>query len=99
MVEPKPFIIIDGVHALNDTLLPLVDYGIYIDATEETQFKLRLRRELREFGYSEDKVKERWEKYWPDYLKYIDTQKQYADMVLQVDTNYKLEVKRWSGNK
>lgn len=91
-VLPKPIIIIDGVHALHDMLLPLVNFGIFLDAPEEVQYQLRLRRERKEFKYDEKKVKKRWKKYYPDYLNHIATQKKYADIVLRVGHDYNLEL-------
>lgn len=90
-IELKQFLIIEGVHALNEKLLPYIDLKIFMEATEEVQFKLRLKREKEEFGYDEEKVKERWKKYWPDYLKHVKPQKSNADIVLEVFEDYSLK--------
>jgi uridine kinase len=91
-VEPKKVILIEGGLALRDEFLPFGNVNVFLDSSEEVQFLLRLKRESVEFGYTEEQVKKRFEKYYPDYLKYILPTRENAGIILRTDENYNVTI-------
>lgn len=87
-IVPREIIIIEGGLALREEIHDLADVHVFLDSDKETQYLLRLRRERREFNYSPQQVRDRFEKYHCDYLKFIRPQLQYADIVFRVDKGY-----------
>jgi len=90
LIEPKNTIVVEGGLALCDLLYGLEDVHIFLESGRETQYRLRLRREQREFGYSPIQIAERFEKYYRDYRTFIHPQMRVADIVVRVDRDYRL---------
>jgi len=63
-VEPRRFIIVEGILALHyEGLLPLFDLAIYVDAPHDVCLTRRIYRDTRERGRTEASVREQFETY------------------------------------
>lgn len=93
-IEAKRVILIEGGLALRRELRDLADISVFLDCDQQTQFELRLRREAKEFGYDEKRVRKRFANYYPDYQIFILPAKETADVVLTVDDNYSFSLVR-----
>lgn len=90
LIEPKEVIFLEGGLALREELYNLADFHIFLYSEKDTQLSLRLRREQREFGYTVTQITDRFKRYYSDYLKYVHPQIKMADIILMIDTNYKI---------
>lgn len=88
IVEPARIIIIEGACAFFDKLRNFSDIKIFVEASKDVQFKNRQEREIFEMGRTLEQIIAKFEKLYPDYLKYIKPTKSLADVVLRVDTQY-----------
>jgi uridine kinase len=58
MVEPAPFLIVEGILALHYAeLWPLYDFSIYVDAPNEICLNRRIYRDMRERGRTEENIR------------------------------------------
>ena len=88
------FIIIEGLHVLS---LPIMrkqcDVKIFLDFEEKLRKKLKIERDVKKRGYKTDDVVKVIERRKVDEAKYIETQKQFADIVIKISStpNYFIE--------
>ncbi|GGB70125.1 MULTISPECIES: uridine kinase [Henriciella] len=60
-IEPRPVIILEGIHALSvPELLPMIDLSIYVDTPDDLRLARRLRRDVIERGRSVQNVLEHY---------------------------------------
>jgi uridine kinase len=58
MVEPAPFVLVEGILALHyEELCPLYDFSIYVDAPNQICLNRRIYRDMRERGRTEESVR------------------------------------------
>ena len=63
-VEPKDFLIVEGILALHYAdLQPLYDLTVYVDAPHDVCLMRRIHRDVRERGRTEESVREQFETY------------------------------------
>ena len=90
------FIIIEGLHVLS---LPMMreqcDVKIFLDFEEKLRQKLKISRDIKKRGYKEKEVVKAIERRKIDETKYIQTQKQFADIIIKISStpNYWIENK------
>ncbi|WP_373480847.1 phosphoribulokinase [Geminocystis sp.] len=84
-IEPNKVIVIEGLHPLYDARVrELVDFSVYLDISEEVKINWKIQRDMAERGHSYDDVVASIMSRKPDFTAYIEPQKQYADIVIQV---------------
>ena len=62
----------------------LCDFKIYLDISDEVKYAWKMQRDMAERGHSAESIKASIEARKPDFKAYIDPQKQYADVVIEV---------------
>jgi uridine kinase len=63
-VEPRAFVIVEGILALHYAdLKPLYDLTVYVDAPHDVCLTRRIHRDMRERGRTEESVREQFETY------------------------------------
>ena len=83
-ISPVQNIIYEGLHTLyDDQFRNLCDIGIYVDTDEELKIAWKLKRDLKERGYTKKQVYEAIKKRTDDEKKYILPQKKHADIVIK----------------
>lgn len=91
LINPTNNLIVCGLHSLyGDQTISgntLYDLTIYMDTDENLKKKWKINRDVAERGYSIDKVLENIKKRELDFNKYIDPQKENADLVIRFFTN------------
>lgn len=76
---------IEGLHPLYDERVrELVDFSIYLDISDEVKFAWKIQRDMEERGHSLESIKASIEARKPDFKSYVDPQKEFADIVIQV---------------
>jgi len=90
------FIIIEGLHVFS---LPMLrnqcDVKIFLDFEETLRTKMKISRDTEKRGYTEIEVLNNLKRRKKDSLKYIDIQKEFADIIIKIIStpNY------WTANK
>ncbi len=83
--EPRKIVIVEGLHTLYDELRDLLDLKIYVDPSKRIKWRWKIKRDVGERGYDEEKVIKEIQRREPLYKRYIDFQKIYADIVIKID--------------
>ncbi len=82
--KPTPIIIVEGLHTLYDGLRDYIDFKIFVDPARYVKRRWKIKRDVGERGYSKQKVIEEIIQREPDYKRFIDFQKIYADVVIKI---------------
>jgi len=84
-VNPTPIVIFEGLHPFYDERVrDLLDFSIYLDISDDVKFAWKIQRDMAERGHSLESIKASIEARKPDFDAYIDPQKTFADIVIQV---------------
>jgi len=84
-ILPNKVIVIEGLHPLYDPRVrELVDFGVYLDISDEVKINWKIQRDMAERGHTYDDVMAAINSRRPDFSAYIEPQKAYADVVIQV---------------
>lgn len=84
-VEPNHIVVIEGLHPLYDQRVrDLIDFSVYLDISDEVKIAWKIQRDMAERGHSYEDVLAQINSRKPDFDAYIDPQKEFADVVIQV---------------
>ncbi|NCJ07271.1 phosphoribulokinase [Synechococcales cyanobacterium C] len=84
-VDPNHVIVIEGLHPLHDERVrELLDFSVYLDISDEVKIAWKIQRDMAERGHTYDDVIASINARRPDFEAFIDPQKQYADIVIQI---------------
>jgi phosphoribulokinase len=84
-VEPNHIIVIEGLHPLYDERVrSLIDFSVYLDISDEVKIAWKIQRDMAERGHTYEDILASINARRPDFDAYIDPQKQYADVVIQI---------------
>lgn len=84
-IEPNKVVVIEGLHPLFDERVrSLVDFGVYLDISDEVKINWKIQRDMAERGHTYEDVLASINARKPDFSAYIEPQKQHADVVIQV---------------
>jgi len=87
----KSIIIVEGIHALHDSLYNLYDFTIYVDCPSSTRYLRRLHRDITERGRTEELVKHQWDTFaQPTYSKYENTYISKSSIIINSSSPYNL---------
>jgi phosphoribulokinase len=84
-IEPNHIIVVEGLHPLYDERVrSLLDFSVYLDISEEVKVAWKIQRDMAERGHRYEDVMAAINARRPDFEAYIEPQKEFADIVLQV---------------
>jgi len=84
-IEPNKVVVIEGLHPLYDERVrSLIDFSVYLDISDPVKIAWKVKRDMAERGHSYEDVIASINARRPDFEAYIDPQKQYADVVIQI---------------
>lgn len=84
-VYPNKVVVIEGLHPLFDERVrELVDFGVYLDIAKEVKVKWKIQRDMSERGHAYEDVLASINARQPDFEAYIEPQKEFADVVIQI---------------
>lgn len=84
-VEPNNIVVIEGLHPMyDDRVRSLLDFSVYLDISDEVKIAWKIQRDMAERGHTYEDVLASINARRPDFEAYIDPQKQYADVVVQI---------------
>lgn len=83
--EPKKVVILEGLLPFyTEELRESLDFKIYVDPSRKIKRRWKIKRDVGERGYSEERVKREILEREPDYIKFIQPQKIYADATIRI---------------
>ena len=84
-IDPNKVIVIEGLHPLYDERVrELIDFSVYLDISDEVKINWKIQRDMAERGHTYEDILASINARKPDFTAYIEVQKQYADVVIQV---------------
>ena len=84
-IEPNHIIVIEGLHPLYDERVrSLIDFSVYLDIGDEVKIAWKIQRDMEERGHTYEDVLAAINSRKPDFQNYIEPQREFADVVLQV---------------
>lgn len=84
-VEPNHIIVVEGLHPLYDERVrSLLDFSVYLDISDEVKVAWKIQRDMAERGHRYEDVMQAINARRPDFEAYIEPQREFADVVLQV---------------
>ncbi|MEB3178394.1 MAG: phosphoribulokinase [Nostocaceae cyanobacterium] len=85
LVEPNHIIVVEGLHPLYDERVrELLDFSVYLDISDEVKIAWKIQRDMAERGHRYEDVLAAINSRKPDFSKYIEPQREFADVVIQV---------------
>ncbi|WOK94958.1 hypothetical protein Cni_G03663 [Canna indica] len=85
LIRPPKILFIEGLHPLFDPRIrSLLDFSIYLDISNEVKFAWKIQRDMAERGESLESIQASIQARKSDFDAYIDPQKQYADVIMEV---------------
>ncbi|MGF1458048.1 MAG: phosphoribulokinase [Leptolyngbyaceae cyanobacterium] len=84
-VDPNHIVVIEGLHPMYDERVRgLIDFSVYLDIHDDVKIAWKIQRDMAERGHTYEDVLASINARRPDFEAYIDIQKQYADVVIQI---------------
>ncbi len=84
-VKPNHIIVVEGLHPLYDERVrELLDFSVYLDISDEVKIAWKIQRDMAERGHRYDDVMAAINARRPDFNAYIEPQREFADVVIQV---------------
>lgn len=84
-IEPTPIIIFEGLHPMHDDRVrDLLDFSLYLDISPDVKLNWKIQRDMEERGHSLESIMASIEARKPDFDAYIDPQKKFADLIVEV---------------
>jgi phosphoribulokinase len=84
-IEPNHIIVVEGLHPLYDERVrELLDFSVYFDISDEVKIAWKIQRDMAERGHRYEDVLAQINSRKPDFDKFIEPQREFADVVLQV---------------
>ena len=84
-IKAPKILVIEGLHPfVDERVRELLDFTIYLDISDEIKFAWKIQRDMAERGHSLESIKASIEARKPDFDAYVDPQKEFADIVIQV---------------
>jgi phosphoribulokinase len=84
-IEPNHIIVVEGLHPLYDERVrSLIDFSVYLDISNEVKIAWKIQRDMAERGHRYEDVLAAINSRKPDFDAYIEPQREFADVVIQV---------------
>jgi phosphoribulokinase len=84
-IEPNKVVVIEGLHPLYDKRVrDLVDFSVYLDISDEVKIQWKIQRDMAERGHTYEDILASIKAREPDFKAYIEVQREFADVVIQV---------------
>ena len=84
-IEPNHIVVVEGLHPLYDERVrSLLDFSVYLDISDEVKISWKIQRDMAERGHRYEDVLAAINARRPDFTAYIEPQKEFADVIIQV---------------
>jgi uridine kinase len=93
-IVPSSIIIVIGLHVLYDSKINSIsDLKIFLDPNEKVKNNWKIWRDKEERGYSKKQVESQIEKRYPFYSRFIEPQKENADLIISFKETFQVFLK------
>ena len=83
--HPTKILIIEGLHPfITERLRDLIDFKLYVDPDPDVKRAWKIKRDVEQRGYSPEAVLAEMEVRRPDYERYVEPQRRFADAVIRI---------------
>jgi uridine kinase len=89
-IEPARYLIVEGVQALHPRVRPLIDLGVFLDASAAVRYR-RVARDVAEKGLSETYARSVYARLEEECKKFLLPLRDLADVVIAVDDAFGLK--------
>jgi len=84
-IDSPEVLILEGLHPFADARVrDMFDFKIYLDISDDVKFAWKIQRDMAERGHSLESIKASIEARKPDFDAFVDPQKEFADVIIQV---------------
>ena len=84
-IEPNKVVVIEGLHPMYDARVrELLDFSVYLDISDEVKIQWKIQRDMAERGHTYEDILASIKAREPDFKAYIEVQREFADVVIQV---------------
>lgn len=89
-VDSAPIIIVEGLFIFHfEQIRHILNYKVFVDATEEVRLQRRIQRDQIERNYSKSDVHYRWKHHvQPAHEKFLQSYKSHCDLVIDSNESY-----------
>ncbi|WP_290632234.1 phosphoribulokinase [Aquisalimonas sp.] len=84
IVRPAPVVVIEGLHALYQHLLPQLDFALYVDTDRDVKWRWKFERDVSYRGHDPAELENEIQRREAAYKQWIDFQKTSADVVVKI---------------
>lgn len=88
IVRPAPVVVVEGLHALYEQFLPLLDFSLYVDSDRDVKWRWKYERDVYLRGHDPDELEAEIERREAAYKRWIDFQKVAADVVIKIHESH-----------
>jgi len=92
LINPSDNLIVCGLHSLYNDNDSIYDLKIFMDTDEKLKKKWKVKRDVKERGYSVEKVLDSIKKREGDFVDYISPQKNNADLIIKFFTTEEIDL-------
>ncbi|NLZ30166.1 MAG: phosphoribulokinase [Methanomicrobiales archaeon] len=83
--HPTKILIVEGLHPfITERLRDLIDFKLYVDPDPDVKRAWKIKRDVEQRGYSPEAVLAEMEVRRPDYERYVEPQRRFADAVIRI---------------
>lgn len=93
-IQPSRVIIIEGIHAFNESIREQMHLKIFIDSTPDILKALRFNANIHKRGFCESEAKLRIDSELGEFIRFVLPLKESADMIINVDCSYNYKIIR-----
>lgn len=85
LIEPNHLIVVEGLHPMwDERVRAQLDLAVYLDLDDAVKIAWKIQRDMAERGHSLDNILASIESRKPDFMKFVDPQKQHCDVVMEI---------------
>ncbi len=92
IIEPTKIIFLDGIHSLHHSIVPIIDYGIFLSANPEDAKELRFVADVLDRCYVIHDAFAHAEQEYKAFEKHISPSIRLADVVIQTESYWKYSI-------
>lgn len=94
IIQPAPLMIVEGLHALYDDLLPWLDFSLYVDTDRDIKWHWKFERDVSYRGHDPAELEDEIHRREAAYKQWIDFQKTSADVIVKIHASQLAQLAR-----
>jgi len=89
-VEPAEILLVEGLFIYHfEGISAMLDLRLFIDASDDVKLERRLKRDMRERGYSEEQIRYQWHRHvLPGFKLFLEPHRKNVDMLINNEKGF-----------